>query len=134
MSYLSDHYPGHHCDTLGNVYKDNVLLKPFKSNKYLQIQLTDAQGKKHVCGVHVAVAMDLLPEYYPGCVVHHKDHDGANNRLDNLEIMSMVAHARMHSLGNTHSVGRVPWNKGRKMDENFRQKCRESKLKQNKAK
>ena len=35
-------------------------------------------------------------------LVHHRNHDKLDNRLENLEVMPRGEHQRMHQLGNTH--------------------------------
>lgn len=81
-------------DTIVN--QEGVPIKVFRSNKYLQCCLFDDDGNKYVMGVHTAVAMLGITEWYDGCVVHHKDGDTHNNSLTNLEIMSRETHSRHH--------------------------------------
>lgn len=66
-------------------------------------------------------------DYYDGCIVHHKDKNKQNNKLENLEVMSKIEHDRQHGFENERfkkmCKKRPPWNKGMKMSEDFRKKC-----------
>lgn len=129
MSYLSDNFPNYDCDEYGNVYKNGKLVTPFKSNKYLQVCVFDVNHVKKVVGVHTVIAMKYL-DYYKGCVVHHKNEDTHNNCLNNLEVVSRSKHTSFHAKQNLkftkHNLGKVAWNKGMKMSEEFCRKCSES--------
>lgn len=131
MSYLSDHFENVDCDEQGNVYRDGVVVKPFKSNGYRQIILHDKSGKARAYGVHNIVAMKYL-NYFDGCVVHHKDRNRHNNNLRNLEVSTRKEHCRKHVYEDkkflTACIGRTPWNKGKKMSKEFCEKCRVSAL------
>lgn len=130
MNYLQLKYPRFDVDEQGNVYKDSILMKSFRSNGYRQVVLVDDQGNQKVAGVHCVVAMKYL-DYYEGCIVHHKDQDRSNNHLDNLEVKDSVEHLKYHGqqVAKTYSEamkGKIPWNKGKKMSDDFRKKCSES--------
>lgn len=131
MSYLSDNYSSVDCDKEGNVYRNGLLLKPFHSNRYLQVIIFDDCGKKKTCGVHTIVAMKYL-DYFDGCVVHHKDHNRQNNRVENLEVYDRKSHCRFHCQESDKFTksrkGKIPWNKGMKMSDEFREHCRQSAL------
>ena len=89
-------YDNYYVDGTGNVYKsDMTLMKPFKSNKYLQVLFKDSDGNRKIYGVHQVVGMTFL-NYYNGCIVHHRDEDTHNNVLYNLEIKSRSEHCRHH--------------------------------------
>lgn len=53
-------------------------------NGYLMIQLK-ADNRRKPVGVHRLVAEAFLPKIPGKEVIHHKDHDGHNNSVDNLE-------------------------------------------------
>lgn len=89
-------YPNYMVTSDGVVYKDGNEMKPFKSNKYLQVVLYDVEHNRHVFGLHTLVAMIYLSDFYSGCVVHHKDGNTHNNNVENLEIMSRSEHSRKH--------------------------------------
>lgn len=65
---FNEMYPDYDVDEQGNVYNHGELMKPFKSNKYLQVVLHDVNHRGKVMGVHTVVAMKYL-DYFPGCVV-----------------------------------------------------------------
>lgn len=115
----------------GDIYdkKYQRYSKSFKSNKYLQCRLVDNEGQIHIMGVHVAVAMFHSPDYYPGCVVHHKDENTLHNDIANLECLDRSEHSAKHAdserLANYIRV-QGPWNKGKKMSIEFCQKCSDS--------
>lgn len=129
MNYLKENFPNYDCDESGNVFKNGRQIEPFKSNKYLQIYLRDKNNKKRICGVHTLVAMKYL-DFYEGCVVHHKDRNTHNNCLDNLEVQSKTHHTSIHARENEKFCksrkGKIAWNKGMKMSEEFCKKCSES--------
>ncbi len=128
MSYFEDNFPNYDCDENGNIYK-KVIIEPFKSNEYKQVLLFDKDGNRRVLGVHQVIAMKYL-DYFPGCVVHHKDENKKNNELSNLEILHRSDHSRLHAKENNNLAKYViengPPNKGKKMSEEFCKKCSES--------
>lgn len=126
-------YPGYTCDTSGNVYRpDGSRIKPFNSSGYKQVYMKDEDGKRAIKGVHQVVAMTFKPEYYPGCVVHHKDENKGHNYAENLEVESRNDHSRHHANPDAmlewQKKNGGPVNKGQKMSDEFREKCRQSAL------
>lgn len=126
-------FPNYDVDENGSVYKNGNPIKPFKSNKYLQVLLFDKSHQRHVVGVHKVVAMKFADDYFDGCVVHHKDGNTLNNCITNLEVMTRSEHCRKHGKENTHianlNKGKAAWNKGMKMSEEFAKHCQESAIK-----
>lgn len=105
---------------------DGSEVNYFNSNGYYQCILKDNNNKSHTMGVHAAVAMFLLPNWYDGCVVHHRDEDRHNNAIDNLEVESRSQHSRNH-VTDTEFIGNYvkehgPANKGKHPSEESRQK------------
>ena len=91
--------------------------------------MVDDDGKPHVFGVHSVIAREHCPEWFPKCVVHHKDGNQHNNHADNLECMSNAKHSRHHAnpeamIHRAKTAG--PANKGKHMSEEFCRKCSES--------
>lgn len=93
-------YPNYQVDRMGNVYDMNdVKIRPYHyddGEHYDSIYLRDEQNKPHVFGIHQLVAMTFLPDYYPGCIVHHKDENKYNNWDTNLEITNRSEHTSHH--------------------------------------
>lgn len=127
--YLSRNFPGYDCDIFGNVYKHGEIIRPFKSNKYLQVCLFDINHNKKVVGVHSVIAMKYL-KYFDGCVVHHKDGNTKNNSIGNLLVMSRKEHSSHHGKNNISFInmnrGKAAWNRGMKMSDEFKRHCSES--------
>jgi hypothetical protein len=91
-------------DNLGNVYSlerdvisvrngvelvRHVAEKPLRQakapNGYMQVSLTNSNGKKKTHHVHRLVAEAFVPNPYGFMCVNHKDETRDNNRADNLE-------------------------------------------------
>lgn len=112
-------YPNYMVTPDGAVYKNGYEMKPFKSNKYLQVLLYDVEHNRHIFGVHTLVAMVYLSDFYFGCIVHHKDGNTHNNSVDNLEIMSQSEHAQKHGkvycACAEYNKKYGSWNKGKHM-------------------
>ena len=53
MYNFAEKYPNYDVDENGIVYKNGEKIKPFKSNKYLQVLLFDLNHKRKVCGVGI---------------------------------------------------------------------------------
>lgn len=119
-------FPDYDVDEYGNVYKKGIIIKPFKSNKYLQVVLFDKNRNKRVLGVHTIVAMKYL-DYFIGCVVHHKNESTHDNSVGNLEVLSRSEHSRLHGKENDKfkmlNLGKEAWNRGKKMSEDFCRHC-----------
>lgn len=130
MCAFNEKFPEYDVTPDGKIFKRGVELKPFKSNKYLQVVLYDKDHKQYVFGVHTVVAMKYLSNFYKGCIVHHIDGNTHNNCVTNLQVLSRKQHSALHgketrTLANyvkTHG----PANKGKKMSEAFCKKCSES--------
>ena len=126
-------FPGYQCDRTGNVYRpDGSLIKPFNSSGYKQVYLKNENDERSIKGVHQLVAMTFKEEYYPGCVVHHKDENKRHNWDENLQIESKEDHSRHHAnpqaMLDWQKEHGGPANKGQKMSPEFCEKCRQSAL------
>lgn len=130
MTDFEQQFPNYFVTQDGVVYKNGEVLKPFKSNKYLQVVLYDNQHKRHIFGVHTLVAMIYLDGFYAGCVVHHKDRNCHNNTLSNLEIHSRVEHSREHGKEycacGEHNKKYGSWNKGKHLSDEHRKNLSKS--------
>lgn len=126
MFNFKEIFPNYDVDKQGNVYKQGILVKPFKSNKYFQVVLFDKEHNKKVLGVHTIVAMKYL-NYFKGCVVHHINGNTHDNSLENLEVISRSEHSKLHGKDNerfkTMNLNKPAWNRGIKMSESFCQHC-----------
>lgn len=89
-------------------HRKEQLLKQWKRSSYLLVDLWK-DGKRDVRSVHILVYEAFNGPIQDGNIVHHKDHNKFNNAADNLMQISMLEHNRHHM------VGRVSWNKGKKM-------------------
>lgn len=91
-------YPDYTINRLGQIwYKDGSLIQPYQyPDQYRMVYLKNDQGHR-VWGVHQLVAMTFNQQWFNGCVVHHKDEDKYNNIDNNLQVMSLAEHARLHS-------------------------------------
>lgn len=131
--YFKEMFPNYDVDQNGNVYKNGSVIKPFKSNKYLQVVMYDKDNNKNVFGVHTVVAMKYLDDFYKGCVVHHKDENTHNNSIENLEVLERGEHSKLHNKDNNFLADYVKtygvWNKGMKMNDEYRNICKKSALK-----
>ena len=100
-------YQNINVNRLGQVYDNNWnQINPYHyNNQYDTIYVRDLYNNPHVIGVHQAVAKTFKPdEYYPGCVVHHKDEAKYNNYEYNLEISNRIDHGRHHNPGKYQPV------------------------------
>ena len=83
--------------TNGNVMNKNtgeLLDKKIYKNKYYIVD--DPSKKREFELVHRLVGLTFLSKNFKsgrGFVVHHIDHDGFNNNVDNLEWMNCCVHA-----------------------------------------
>ena len=131
MIRIKENFSRYSVSETGDIFdkKYQRYSRVFKSNKYLQCRLVDDEGQIHIMGVHVAIAMFHLSDYYPGCVVHHRDEDTTHNVASNLECMDRGKHSAMH-VNPDHLCNYVrthgPWNKGMQMSPEFCQKCSDS--------
>ena len=77
-----------------------LSLKP---NGYLEVTMGENKGRcQHVVIIEEALGRRLFANE----CVHHKDHDRANNKISNLELMTRSEHARLHALENTQNRDR----------------------------
>lgn len=100
---------------LGEVIKVRVYeseyyykkLKPSKINAgYMQIGLE----KGDTVHIHTLVARAFIGPKPEGYVVNHKDNDGTNNNIDNLEYLTVAENIRLgnHKV-NHNNYGRYSW-------------------------
>lgn len=116
----------------GDFYRDGIRVEPFNSSGYLQVYIRTDDGKRFIQGVHQLVSMVFDPNWFPGCVVHHRDENKHNNFIYNLKVETSEEHTRHHAnpehlIAYTRKNG--PVNKGKKMSPEFCEKCRISAIK-----
>ena len=76
----------------GNVksLRRNKILKPYTNNtKYLYVCLSNGKSKKHY-RIHRLVANAFIPNPESKEFINHKDYNTFNNRVDNLEWVTMA--------------------------------------------
>lgn len=71
-----------------------VLSEKNSKGWYLTTALKDSEGNFHTKRIHRLVAENFIGEIPKGYHVHHKDGNKQNNRVDNLEIIHPMKHAR----------------------------------------
>ena len=80
-------------------------------NKYKKLRVSDRLIDEHRLIMEKCLGRKLLRNE----IVHHKDGDKSNNKLENLEIMSRAEHSRKHQ-------------KGKKMSSETKQKISKAKI------
>lgn len=71
------------------------------STKYKMVQFNNQRMSEHSRAMCIALNIQKIPK---GFIIHHIDKNKRNNNIDNLALMSITAHNRIHS----HEA----WNKG----------------------
>lgn len=93
-------YQNIHINRFGIACDDNFNIRqPYSyhdEEHYDMLYVRDYKNKPHVIGVHQAVAKTFNPDYYPGCIVHHRDENKYHNWDSNLEILDRSNHAKIH--------------------------------------
>jgi hypothetical protein len=86
--------PEQHPRFIGEVADGNGYIMVLKPDWF-----TGRPGSKHVFKHTVVMCENLgITELPRGFVVHHINHDRTDNTIDNLALMSVNAHSRIHSL------------------------------------
>lgn len=92
-------YQNRYINRLGMVYDQyGNQVRPYHyDNQYDTICAYDMNNKPHILGIHQAISMTFNQNYYPGCIVHHKDENKYHNWDSNLEILSRPEHGKHHN-------------------------------------
>jgi len=77
------------------------------STRYKMVQFNNKRMAEHARVICIALN---IPEIPKGFIVHHLDEDKRNNDINNLSLITITAHNRIHS----HEA----WNKGIKKGDN----------------
>lgn len=79
------HYEEYQISNLGNIKRNNKILKPFKNTKgYYQIDLFK-KGKRERFLIHRLVANAFIKNNNNYSIINHKDENILNNNIENLE-------------------------------------------------
>jgi transcriptional antiterminator len=85
------------------------------STRYKMVQFNNQRMSAYAREMCVALNIPKIPK---GFIIHHLDEDKRNNNIDNLALITITAHNRIHA----HEA----WNKGKKTSENTLYKQRVS--------
>jgi hypothetical protein len=92
-------YDKYEVSNLGQVRRGGRVLKPFvfpdKKTSYLRVSLSK-DGVQTVYQIHRLIALAFLPNPDNKPTVNHRDHNGLNNSLENLE-WATHSEQRLHS-------------------------------------
>jgi hypothetical protein len=102
-------YENYEISENGEIYSVKLkrLLKPFVYGNYYRINLQDENKKIKKLRVHRLVAKTFIPNLKNYPVVNHKDGNGLNNNISNLEwctISQNTQHAHDNSLINQYGI------------------------------
>lgn len=94
-------------------YKAGGLLLPsYTKLGYVQYRLVNATRVRRVWYAHRLIWTAFVGPIPEGYVIHHRDHDGCNNRLENLEMMTQrencnIKRKRTLFVGETHPAAKL---------------------------
>ena len=74
---------------------------PRHNTSYRLISVTDNGKRKQVFEHRLVMEKHLGRKLLPNEVIHHKDGDGLNNALENLELMEQSKHQNEHLMDGT---------------------------------
>jgi len=97
-----------HGGTIAVMSVPERILKQWKRSTYFLVDLWK-ETKRDVRSVHYLVYEAFVGDVQDGMMIHHKDENKYNNTPENLEMISCLAHNRIHH------CGKPSWNKGKKM-------------------
>lgn len=79
------------------------------SARYKNVQFNNQRMSEHAREMCIALNIPKIPK---GFIVHHLDENKRNNNIDNLALITITAHNRIHS--------HEPWNKGVTTSDNVK--------------
>ena len=92
LNPMKGKFGNEHHNFIGEVSDGRGYLMVLKPDWY-----TGRKGSKHVFVHQVVVCKEMnLPEMPRGWIVHHCDEDKTNNSFDNLVLMTMKDHIKLH--------------------------------------
>ena len=103
-------------------HRKEQLLKQWKRSNYLLVDLW-RDSERDVRSIHILVWEAFNGYITETFIIHHKDENKFNNNIENLQIISILEHNRLHH-GNKPS-----WNKGKKTPPEVHQKVWETRRK-----
>ena len=84
--------------------KWRVLSNTNKKGGYLSVVLHDKDNKMYSTRIHRLVYENFVGKIPKGYTIHHIDFNRQNNRLSNLELLSVKEHAKKHREANPNIV------------------------------
>lgn len=83
--------------------KEKYLTGATDACGYKHLRLVTDDGKTVLYKIHTLIYLAFNPDYKHAkekygrkIIIHHKDHNKQNNRLENLELLSAAAHSNTH--------------------------------------
>ncbi len=80
-------------------FKKGMIPHNYKDGKRLKRKYKRFKGKLVLKSHYIWLNHNKLEEVPKGYGIHHKDGDSLNDNIDNLILMKLTEHARMHNSG-----------------------------------